>query len=138
MTWKDIPWRPASRTLRQFAVCWMLFVGLLAFRAVAHDGHFVAGAVLTALAVGFGLAGLIWPATVRPLFVVLTVATFPIGWVVSRVLLAVLFYGVFAPVGLIMRRLGRDVLELRPPLNRHSYWELKQIAADPRRYFRPF
>jgi len=138
MAWKDIPWRPASRILRQFAVCWMLFVGLLAYRIGGHHEYFVVGVVLAALAVGVGLAGLVWPAAVRLLFVALTVATFPIGWIVSRILLAVLFYGVFTPVGLVMRWLGRDALDLRPQAGRSTYWEPKLAAENSRRYFRPF
>jgi hypothetical protein len=138
MTWKDIPWRPTSRTLRQFAACWMVFVGLLAFRVGGRYEQFVAGVALAALAGGVGLAGLIWPAAVRPLFLGLTVVTFPIGWLVSRLLLAVLFYGVFTPVGLVRRWLGRDALELRPCSDRYTYWAPKVIKDDPRRYFRPF
>jgi hypothetical protein len=138
MTWKDIPWRPASRTLRQFAVCWMIFVGLLALRVGAHDRYFAIGVPLAALAAGFGFAGLVWPPAVRPLFVALTVVTFPIGWVVSRVLLAVLFYGVFTPVGLVMRWLGRNALELRLQTGRSTYWVSKPAAENSCRYFRPF
>jgi hypothetical protein len=138
MTWRDIPWRPTSATLRQFAVCWMLFVGLLAFRVGGRHEQFVVGVVLAALAGGFGLAGLVWPAAVRPLFLTLTVATFPIGWVVSRMLLAVLFYGLFTPVGWVMRWWGRDALDLRPQAGRSTYWEPKLAAENSRRYFRPF
>jgi hypothetical protein len=138
MTWKDIPWRPKSTTLRQFAGCWVVFVGLLAFRVGVHNEQYVAGAALAVLAGSVGLAGLIWPAAVRPLFVVLTVVTFPIGWVVSRVLLAILFYGLFTPVGLVMRWCGRDALELRPQAGRSTYWEPKLAAENSRRYFRPF
>jgi len=138
MTWSEIPWRPTPRTLRQFAVCWIVFVGLLAWRVGVHHQQFAAGLVLAALAAAVGLAGLVRPAAVRPLFLGLTIATLPINWVVSRLLLAVLFYGVFTPIGLVMRLLGRDALELRPRADRSTYWEPKLIAEDPRRYFRPF
>lgn len=138
MTWKDIPWRPTPTVLRQFAACWLVFVGLLAWRVGVHHENLIAGVALAALAAGCGVAGLIWPPTVRPLFLALTVASFPIAWVVSRLLLAVLFYGVFTPVGWAMRLMGRDALQLRRGSDRYSYWEPKGIVVDPQRYFRPF
>jgi hypothetical protein len=133
----DIPWRPTARTLRQFAVLWLLCVGLLAWRFGLASGH-AAGVVLAVVAAGFGVGGLLWPALVRPLFVALTVLTLPIGWVVSNVVLAAVFYGLLTPLGLLFRLLGRDVLERRFRPDRQSYWEPKAVPADPARYFRPF
>jgi hypothetical protein len=128
-----IPWHPTARTLRQFAGLWLICVGLLGWRL----GH-VAGDLLTVLAVGFGVAGLVRPACVRPLFVALTVTTLPVGWAVSNLLLAVVFFGLFTPIGLIFRLLGRDALERRFRLDRDSYWEPKARPAELARYFRPF
>src|SRR5262245_22902840 len=105
-----IPWHPNARTLRQFARLWLICVGLIAWRCGLASGH-GAGVVLGALALGVGVAGLIQPACVRPLFVALTVLTLPLGWAVSNFLLAVVFFGLFTPIGLIFRLLGRDVLE---------------------------
>jgi hypothetical protein len=129
MNWSEIPWRPTARTLRQFAALWLVFAGLLGWR--------VGGAPLAALAVAVGVAGLLRPALVRPLFVGLMVVTAPVGWLVSRLLLALLFYGLFTPVGVLFRLLGRDALELRRP-DRPSYWAPKATPSDPRRYLQPF
>ena len=74
----------------------------------------------------------------KPLFLALTLASFPIGWVASRLLLAILFYAVFTPAGWAMRLMGRDALQLRRDSDRYSYWEPKEIVVDPHRYFRPF
>src|SRR5262245_53239250 len=115
MTWSDIPWRPTNRVLRQFAALWLVFVGFFAWRVGGHGGHVLAGAALAGLAVAVGVSGLLRPASVRFLFVGMTVATFPIGWAVSRLVLAVPFYTVFAPLGLLFRLLGRDALGLRRP-----------------------
>jgi hypothetical protein len=133
----DIPWRPSKSTLRQFAILWLFCVGLLAWRFGVASGQ-VAGVVLGVLAVGIGAAGWHWPATVRPLFVALTLLTLPIGWVVSTLLLVVVFYGVFTPIALLFRLMGRDALERRFRPDRDSYWEPKVLTSDPARYFRPF
>ena len=47
--------------------------------------------------------------------------------IVSPVVLALLFYGVVTPTGLIMRALGKDPLRLRFDRNAESYW----IRRDP-------
>jgi hypothetical protein len=132
-----IPCHANARTLRQFAGLWLVCIGLLAWRCGLASGH-VAGGVLGALALGVGVGGLLRPAWVRPLFVALTVATLPLGWTVSHLVLVVVFFGLFTPIGLIFRLLGRDVLERRFRPDRDSYWEPKAQPADLARYFRPF
>ncbi len=62
--------------------------------------------------------------------------TWPIQFVVSVVLLAVLFYGVMMPIGLVMRGLGRDPLIKRPDRSKASYWSDYPQAKETRRYFR--
>jgi hypothetical protein len=58
--------------------------------------------------------------------------------VTSRVVLGCLYYGVFAPVGLVLRLAGRDALGLRPAPGRASYWEPRPEVVDVGRYFRQF
>ena len=55
------------------------------------------------LAALFGVAGLIRPGLLRPIFVGWMVMVFPIGWLMSRVLLGVLFYGLFTPLAIAFR-----------------------------------
>jgi saxitoxin biosynthesis operon SxtJ-like protein len=138
MHWSDIPFRPGSRTLRQFAALWLVFFGGLgAWQGLVRDRP-VAGALLAALALGVGLLGLIKPQAVRWIYVAWMVLAFPIGWAVSRVMLAVTYYGLFTPVGLVFKLIGRDVLARRRDPHRTSYWAVKPAPADVRGYFRPF
>lgn len=65
-------------------------------------------------------------------------AAFPIGWVVSHVLMAVVFFGLFTLIGFLFRLVGRDPLMLRRPVNQASYWLPKARVEDKRRYFRQF
>ena len=39
------------------------------------------------------------------------VLAFPIGWTVSQVILLLMFYGLFTPIGLVFRLIGRDPLQ---------------------------
>src|SRR5436305_1731572 len=138
MQWSDIAWTPPTRTLRQFAGLWLLFVGGLAcWHGLVHD-RVILAAVLAILALAVGLLGLIKPRAIRPVFLGCLIVTFPIGWVVSRLLLGVLFYGIFTPVALVFRVIGRDALQRRYRPDQSSYWEAKPMPADTRSYLRPF
>jgi hypothetical protein len=130
--------QPSPRTLRQFAGLWLLvFAGLALGRLATGDDGPLAW-VLLALALTVGPLGLLKPGAVRPIFVGWMWAVYPLGWVVSQVLLACLFYGLFTPVGLFFRCVGRDVLARRFRPGQESYWEPKPATEEPGGYFRPF
>jgi hypothetical protein len=129
-----ISWRPTPRMLRQFAALWIGFGLLLAWRIGMTSPL---GLTIAALAVVVGVAGLVRPATIRLPFLALTLLTWPIGWAVSQVVLAVLFYGVFTPVGMAFRLAGRDALALRRP-DRMSHWLPRPSTPAAEQYFRQF
>ena len=66
------------------------------------------------------------------------IAAFPIGWTVSQVTLLILYFGLFAPIGLVFRLMGRDALERRRRPGIESYWTPKPAPANVRSYFKQF
>lgn len=138
MRWSDIPFRPSDRTLRQFAGLWILFFGGFACWHGLVRERATLGAVAAALAISVGPIGLVWPRLIRPIFVGWMVVAFPIGWTVSRVILSVVYWGVFTPVALFFRAMGRDNLQLRPQPAHATYWLVKVPATEPASYFRQF
>jgi hypothetical protein len=138
MQWSDIQFDPPRRTLRQFAGLALVVFGGLACWDYFAKGRVTSSAVLAILAIGIGLPGLIRPRLVRPVYVGSMILAFPIGWAVSRVLLALLFYGVVTPMAMGFRLSGRDALHLARRPGRPTYWMPKPAPADPRSYFRQF
>ncbi len=135
----DIQWTPSPRELRQFAVIW--------FPAACA----VVGSVVYLRAGALGAAACVWvfgaavaviggarPRAVRPLYLALVCLTYPIGWAVSHILLALIFFAMFAPLGLFLRFLGRDPLQRRFDPEAESYWTPRPPARDPESYFRQF
>jgi hypothetical protein len=135
MQWSDIQFSPADRTLRQFAGILLVVFGLLSgFEAIVrHRPQLALVYGLVALLVG--PVGLFRPRAVRPIFVAWSVLAFPIGWLVSTTILALLFYGLFTPIALVFRVRGRDLLARHRP-DVQTYWTPKPAARDPREYFR--
>src|SRR5262245_11252497 len=138
MRWADIPFDASHRTLRQFAGLWIVFFGALAcYWGLGRDSP-TAGVVLGVLALTVGVLGLVRPEAVRPVFAAWLVLAFPVGWAVSHLLLAVLYYGLFTPLALAFRLAGRDLLMRHRRPETESYWLPKPAVADLRRYYRQF
>ena len=94
--------------------------------------------ILGAIALVMGLLGLVAPALLRPIYVGWMVLAFPIGWTISLFTLAIMYYGLFTPLALIFRLLGRDPLDRRFEPAAETYWTPKATPTDPRRYFKQF
>jgi hypothetical protein len=134
---------PTPRALRQFGAIALVVFGALATLAWLGVGWpartglvgVVAFAIIAALS---GLFALVFPRGNRPLFVLLSVVAFPIGFVVSHVVLATIYFGLFTPIGLVRRALGKDPLHLRRDPNAKSYWTAARPPRDKNDYFRQF
>jgi hypothetical protein len=124
-----------TRLLRQFAALWMLFFGALALWQYFRHDSLAWAAVFGSLSVTLGPAGLLRPAIIRPVFVAWMAIALAVGAVVSRVVLAILYYFLFALVGVLFRLIRRDALDLRrPPAD--TYWHAKPQVKDLRQYLR--
>ncbi len=74
----------------------------------------------------------------KPIYLGWIHLAYPIGWVVSHTAMAIIYYLVFTPIGLIMRLFGRDPMERRLDRSAASYWVEHDPAGEPGRYFRQF
>jgi len=139
MQWSDIEFHPARRKLRQFAgICLVFFAALACWQGFVR-GHPAWACGLAVAAIVLGVGGFLLPQALRLVYVGATVVSFPVGWAVSNLLLALVFYGIFTPVGLAFRILGRDALRRRrQPAHVSTYWQPKAAAPDAASYFRQF
>jgi hypothetical protein len=129
----EINWQPSDRQLRQFG--WIALAALPAMGWCWNAGSLGIGWLA---GIGAALAGwgTLFPRSLRPLFIGLSLVTFPIGMLVSELALLVLFYGAFLPIGLIVRWTGRDLLQRQFEPSADSYWQPRKQAADAASYFR--
>jgi MFS family permease len=97
----------------------------------ARNGLWVVGAVLTA-------AYLAAPRLRRPLYVGMSLASYPIGWLVSHVILLAVFLFVVTPVALLLRVFGHDPMHRRFDYSAQTYWVPHHPADHLRRYFQQF
>ena len=76
------------------------------------------------------------PQTLRPLFIGLSLITIPIGAVVGELALLLIFFGLFLPLGLVFRLMGRDPLERTLDRSAATYWRRKKQPDSAARYYR--
>jgi len=131
----ELPLNPTRRVLRQFAAGWLVCFLALAFR-FGLQKHSHTGEILALVSLA-GILGLIVPRVLHWPFVVLTIAAFPIGWVVTQMVLAVMFHGILSPLAFFFRWRGRDPLQLRRR-EATTYWVAREKQPPPEKYLKQF
>ena len=64
------------------------------------------------------------------------IVALPIGFVLSHVIMAIIFYLVITPIGLVFRLMGRDVLGRRMDRQRRTFWHERGPQRSPASYFK--
>jgi len=144
MSMIQIDWTPDRNKLRQFALIWLSgfsLIGLLfAWKLGCFEGTqawtIPIGLWTAAGVVGF--LGLAFPTAVKPVYLLWMAVTFPIGWLLSHTILAIIYFAIFGVLGLVFRLVGRDALGLRGRADRDTYWVKRSSPASGRRYFQQF
>ncbi len=77
----------------------------------------------------FGLLGIVFPKGLQPVYRAWLVFGEKIGWVNSRILLSLVFYGLLTPISFMMRMLGKRPLELTFDPNATTYRVAKQART---------
>jgi uncharacterized protein YjeT (DUF2065 family) len=143
----EIDWQPDERTLRQFggiAFVGFLLIAMLAWNewlvfsfGLGSSRPLVAGS-FAALGVLSGLFSLVAPKANKPIFLGLTLLSYPIGFVLSYVIMGFLFYGLITPLGLFFRLIGKDPLNRRFDRAAVTYWSEPRPRRGKESYFRQF
>ena len=143
----ELDFNPDERTLRQFG--WIALVGfglvaclawfeLLVFSfGLGAAKPWVAG-ITAGLAVTAGCFSLVHPKANRGIYVGMAVITYPIGFVLSYVIMGLLFYGMIAPTALALRALGHDPLKRSYDPEATSYWTPCRPRREKSSYFKQF
>ena len=127
------------KQLRQFG--WMVGVVLIAigFWQLYRQIHPTARIVLWSLGGCLLVSGLFLPKVLSPIYKLWMGLAGILGWVNTRILLGLIFYLLFTPIGLIMRVLQRDVLQRKIDPNVDTYWvdreKISNIKEHSKRQF---
>jgi len=130
---------PSRRQLNQFGFIWLGFLAFFGVIAYFKFDSPIVARWLWVAAIVVPVLGWPVPAFMRLVFLGMSYLAWPIGFVVSHVVLAVVYYLVLTPIGLLTRLFGYDSMKRTFDGEVASYWvERSPETADPKRYFRQF
>jgi len=139
----EFNWKPTDRQLKEFGLAALVLLPLAGWLATGRPRTLEAANIrviggLAAAGLSLTLLSFAMPKAIKPVFIGTSLVTWPIGMVVGEAATLIVFYALFAPIGLIFRLVGRDVLERRLDPKAKTYWQLKRRPADVRSYYRQF
>lgn len=139
---KEVNWTPDTAARRAFGKS--LIIGFPIIATVL----FIAKWALTGMVmwpvwmggIGASLGVICWliPAIALPFYLLWYAVGCSIGLVVTNVIISAIYFLVFAPVGFILRALGKDPMERKFQPELKSYWKDADKAENPERYFRQY
>lgn len=110
---------------RSFGIVMAAFFALVGLFPLLHGGHVRWWAL--GVAAAFVACALFWTVPLRPLNRLWIKFGLLLSRIISPVILALLFYVTFTPIGLLMRAFGKDPMRRRRNKSATSYW----IPRDP-------
>jgi len=123
--------------LRRFGITMgvvlVLLGGVLWWREIDWYGYlFICAAVFIVL--GFAV-----PTTLKPIHIAWMTLSIVLGWIMTRVILSVLFYLIITPTGWLGKLFGERFLDLKIDPDASSYWiHRKKLDANKSDYERQF
>ncbi len=134
----EIQWNPQRRFLRWFAVLFVVFFAILGAIQYYRSEELPLAIICWVGGGVIGTIGYFAPGFMRAVYLGWMIAVFPIGWLVSHLLLACVFYLAILPTGLIMKLCGNDPMQRDFDRDAKTYWQARSGRRSPRRYFRQF
>lgn len=129
--------KSTTKELREFG--FVVGGALLVITGISYWRHGTWHWPLAAAGAVLALLGLVWPRILMPLQKVWMTLALAMGWVMSRVILSLLFFVIVTPIALILRAQGKRFLERGATASMESYWNLrKPQAGDSKRCERQY
>ncbi len=130
---------PSRRQLRQFAAIWFpAFFALVGGLALGWGGSLSVVGPIGGVVAAISLVGVFVPSFIRPVFVGWMYAAYPIGLVISHLILASIYFLVITPVGVLIRAMGSDPIERRLDPSLDSYWVPRREDDRMESYLRQY
>lgn len=131
-----LAFNPSNKTLREFALGLFVVSAFVMFKFMDFNGPDWKVKAVPMTILLLALAGtFFWPILLKWPYVISMFIAMPIGMIVSTIILLILFYFVFTPLGVVFRLLGKDILQLQMR-GQASYWKEKQQPTDLSYYLR--
>lgn len=141
---KEVNWQPDTSARRKFAVS--LIIGFPCLGLVLFLGRgLINGAwnpglalKLGGIGLGAGIVFLLLPAIARPFYLAWFFVSCCIGIVVSNLLMALFYFVLLTPIGLLVRAFGRSAVQKGFKREAVTYWEAAPKSRPAKSYYQQF
>ena len=134
----EINKNPSRQELRYFGLIFALFFGLIGGLIWWKFSAPKVAYWLWGIGGGVAVVYYLVPPLKKTIFLGWMYFAYPIGWVMSHLLLSIIYYVILTPIGLLMRLFGYDPMQRKWDAGASTYWIEKETDESPRRYFRQF
>jgi len=125
----------SKKNLTKFAITIAIVffvIGILIFwkGSAKENGYY-----LLTIAALFLVSGILMPKILSSVYKIWMGIAFTLGWFMTRLILSIMFYLIFTPIGVCIRLFGGDLLNKKFDRDTKSYWiKRKQTSFEKVKY----
>jgi hypothetical protein len=125
--------KSGKKELRQFGITIGVVLVLLGSWFLWRDRD--GGYLLLIIAILFIALGLLIPTLLKPLQKLWMTLAVLLGWLMTRIILTILFYLVVTPIGLLAKICGKDFLNRKFNKTAQSYWIPREVTTSDKKTY---
>lgn len=129
---------PSPRQLRIFGIVWLAFFATAGGILLSRGSSAPVVTFVWGIAAGVPAVGWFFPSSMRFVYLGMAYAAFPLGFLISFLVLVIIYYLVLTPMGVAMRLSGYDPMNRRFNKESKTYWSPREQHNSIDRYFRQF
>ena len=111
---------------RKFGITMGIILAVMGFYLL-WKGKNYAGYVFSLDAVFF-ILGLVIPSALKPVYKAWMVMSVIMGFIMTRIIMVVIFYMIVTPVGFVASIIGKNFLDMKIDKTAKSYWMVREMV----------
>ena len=137
--------RPSKKKLIQFGWIGLLGFSILGliigfkFGSFGTEGNLKLPSIFLSIAILCPILSLFYPKALLPIYLILSLIAIQIVFVISNIILMLIFYIIVTPIGIFFRLIGREQLSISDRYSsKETHWIISNKENDLVSYFRQF
>ncbi len=120
----------SRENLRKFGITMSIAFSVIALIIFFKRGH--SNTTVQVISGLFLMMGIFLANLLKPLYIIWMKFAFILGWINTRIILLIIFYLLFTPIGIGIKIIRLDLLDRRIDKNSLSYWKKKEKSGSGR------
>ena len=119
--------KTSNKDIRSFGITIGLILLIISAMLFYYDKS--SYQIISYVGSGFIALGIIIPILLKPIYILWMTFAVMLGWVMTRVILSIVFFFIITPISLLTKLLGEDFLALKKS-NSESYWNYRDSSEE--------